>query len=47
MVAEQLRAAGLYPDGDINAYLRTGGNEVDGDLGESADRSDGDDLPSA
>jgi hypothetical protein len=31
MVAEQLRAAGLYPDGDINAYLRTGGNEVDGD----------------
>ena len=25
MVAEQLREAGLYPGGDINAYLRTGG----------------------
>jgi hypothetical protein len=26
MVAEQLVEAGLYPDGDINAYLRTGGS---------------------
>ncbi len=28
-VAEQLRASGLYPDGDINAYLRTGQDEDD------------------
>lgn len=47
MVAEQLRAAGLYPTSDINAYLRTGGDEVDTDLGDSAERSDGEDLPSA
>ena len=46
-VAEDLRAAGLYPASDINAYLRTGGDEVDSDLGESAERSDGEDLPSA
>ena len=44
-VAQQLRAAGLYPNGDINAYLRTGGNEVDGDQFESAG-SDGADLTS-
>jgi hypothetical protein len=25
-VAEELRAAGLYPEGDINAYLRTTGD---------------------
>jgi hypothetical protein len=32
-IADELRAAGLFPEGDINAYLRTGGNEpeVDGD----------------
>jgi hypothetical protein len=47
MVAEQLREAGLYPDGDINAYLRTGGNEVDGDPGDPAEPSHGDDLPSS
>jgi hypothetical protein len=28
-VAEYLRQVGLYPDGDINAYLRTGGDEED------------------
>ena len=26
MVADELREAGLYPGGDINAYLRTGGD---------------------
>lgn len=26
MVAEELREAGLYPGGDVNAYLRTGGD---------------------
>jgi hypothetical protein len=26
-VAKQLRARGLYPDGDINAFLRTEGAE--------------------
>ena len=36
MVAEQLVEAGLYPDGDINAYLRTGG-----DVNESEDGSAG------
>jgi hypothetical protein len=36
MVTEQLVEAGLYPDGDINAYLRTGG-----DLNESEDGSAG------
>jgi hypothetical protein len=30
-VAERLRAAGLYPDGDINAYLRTGVESEDDD----------------
>ena len=25
LVADRLRAAGLFPEGDINAYLRTGG----------------------
>jgi hypothetical protein len=29
-VAEQLRDRGLYPDGDVNAYLRTGGDEPAG-----------------
>jgi hypothetical protein len=33
MIAEQLRAAGLYPDGDINAYLRTGADETDNGIG--------------
>jgi hypothetical protein len=47
MVAEQLRAAGLYPDGDINAYLRTGGNEVDRGLGDPAERLDEEDPPNA
>lgn len=47
MVAEQLRAAGLYPGGDINAYLRTGGNEVDRGLGDPAERLDEEDPPSA
>ena len=28
-VAEELRASGLYPDGDINAYLRTGQDQAD------------------
>ena len=28
-VADELRAAGLYPEGDINAYLRTGGETDD------------------
>jgi hypothetical protein len=28
-VAEQLRASGLYPEGDINAYLRTAQDEGD------------------
>jgi hypothetical protein len=26
-VAEELRASGLYPEGDIHAYLRTGQHE--------------------
>jgi hypothetical protein len=29
LVADRLRAAGLFPDGDINAYLRTGGGQQD------------------
>jgi hypothetical protein len=35
-VAAQLRASGLYPEGDINAYLRTGGDlpAPDGGSGE-------------
>ena len=28
-VAEQLRERGLYPDGDINAFLRTGGLDAE------------------
>jgi hypothetical protein len=40
MVAEQLRAAGLYPDGDINAYLRTGADRTDDGTG-SADAQEG------
>jgi hypothetical protein len=40
MVAERLRAAGLYPDGDINAYLRTGGDQTDNGIG-SADAQEG------
>lgn len=40
MVAEQLRAAGLYPDGDINAYLRTGADRTDNGIG-SADAREG------
>jgi hypothetical protein len=46
MVAEQLRVAGLYPDGDINAYLRAGGDHVDRDPGDSAERSDEEDPSS-
>lgn len=38
-VAEQLRAAGLYPGGDVNAYLRTGGDPTD----QGTDREGGDD----
>jgi hypothetical protein len=40
MVAEQLRAAGLYPNSDINAYLRTGGDQTDNGIG-SADAQEG------
>lgn len=37
-VAAQLRAAGLYPGGDVNAYLRTGGDPTDkGTDGEGGD----------
>jgi hypothetical protein len=36
VVARQLRDRGLYPDGDINAFLRTGGSEFDEGSGESA-----------
>lgn len=39
-VAEELRAAGLYPDGDINAYLRTGADRTHGGIG-SADAREG------
>jgi hypothetical protein len=28
-VADQLRKAGLYPEGDINAYLTTGADRTD------------------
>lgn len=28
-IAEQLRAAGLLPESDINVYLRTGGDQTD------------------
>jgi hypothetical protein len=43
MVAEQLRAAGLFPDGDINAFLRTGGDEPgEGSGGSTADLHGGD-----
>jgi hypothetical protein len=38
-VTEQLRAAGLYPGGDVNAYLRTGGEPTD----QGTDREGGDD----
>ena len=40
MVAEHLRAAGLYPDGDINAYLRTGADRTADGTG-SADAQEG------
>jgi hypothetical protein len=33
LVADQLRASGLYPEGDVNAFLRTGGDQPDGDDG--------------
>lgn len=29
LITDQLREAGLYPDGDINAHLRTGGGQQD------------------
>ena len=37
-IGEQLRERGLYPDGDVNAFLRTGGldPEVPGDAGAGA-----------
>jgi hypothetical protein len=38
-VAEQLRSAGLYPGGDVNAYLRTDGDPTD----QRTDREGGDD----
>ncbi len=40
-VARQVRDRGLYPDGDINAFLRTGGAEFDEGSGESAGWRDG------
>jgi hypothetical protein len=38
-VAEQLRVAGLYPGGDVNAYLRTDGDPTD----QRTDREGGED----
>lgn len=44
-VARQLRERGLYPDGDINAFLRTGGAELDEGSGKSAGRQGDGDSP--
>jgi hypothetical protein len=39
-IADQLRKAGLYPEGDINAYLRTGADRTD-DPGAGSDSEGG------
>lgn len=40
-VAEQLRASGLYPEGDINAFLRTGGDRDESPTDPADDRGGG------
>lgn len=40
-IAEQLRAAGLYPAGDINAYLRTDGDQTDNAIGSADPQEEG------
>jgi hypothetical protein len=43
-VAQQLRERGLYPDGDVNAFLRTGGMETGVPADESNIPKTGGDL---
>jgi hypothetical protein len=40
-VTEQLRAAGLYPGGDVNAYPRTGGDPTDMESGAAQPQEGG------